>query len=686
MQNVFYMSPTHRAVYENLKKQLKPLVQEAYQQVANQPKHALTKTDVELFWVRLERYFVDFYDAFQRLYSHRSDFEQQLLVIGKLLIASYVNRNGNLKQLDLEREITPEWFERETMVGGIYYVDLFAGTLKGVEQHIPYFEELSINYVHLMPLLKPRIGPNDGGYAVEDYTKVNPELGTMQDLEELSAQFRERGISLCIDVVVNHTAKEHEWAKHAMAGDPEYLDYYLTFDDRTLPDAYEKTLPEVFPDFAPGNFTYYPEMAGGKGKWVWTTFNEFQWDLNYANPNVFKGIMAYMLYLANRGVDVLRLDAVPFMWKRMGTDCQNQPEVHDIVQAFRALMRIVAPAVIFKAEAIVSPYQLVSYLGTGIHTGRECEIAYHNSLMVLLWSSLASRKVNLMTYSLQQMPPAPPDTTWVTYIRLHDDIGWAVTDENAAAVGENGFLHRQFLNQFYSGDFLNSFARGQVFQFNPATGDGRMSGMTASLAGLEKALQENNATEIDMSIRRIMLLYSIIFSYGGIPLIYSGDEIGLLNDHGYLQNPAKAKDNRWMHRPPMDWATAENRHDPNTVGGRIFNEMLDLVAARKSTPQIHATASVQAIWTGNDHVFGFLRYSLSSGKLLALSNFSEQPQSINTNLIREQGFILEQVRDVRLANRPLLVETPLLSPDHNQLTLKPYQVVWLVTNDFNPNR
>jgi len=662
MQNMAYMRPATRTAFCHFREGLEPLLQAQSQ--------TLNTRDQDLFLIRLERYFADFYEPFARLYQARPDFETQLAKLGPLLIEHYANRAESLKKLDLERQLTPEWFQHETMVGGIYYVDLFAGTLRGVRQHLPYLQELGLNYIHLMPLLKPRPGLNDGGYAVMDYCQTNPELGTMADLEALTAELRANNMSLCIDLVVNHTAKEHEWANRARAGEQEYLDYYLTFDDRTLPDAYEKTLPEVFPEFAPGNFTYYPEM----GKWVWTTFNEFQWDLNYTNPTVFREMLTYMLFLANKGVEILRLDAVPFMWKRLGTNCQNQPEVHELLQAFRALVRIVAPGVIFKAEAIVAPQDLISYLGTGQHTGKECELAYNNSLMVLLWSSLASRKVNLMTHTLRQMPATPIGTTWITYVRLHDDIGWAIDDENAAAVGENGFLHRQFLNQYYSGEFPGSFSRGEIFQFNPTTRDGRMSGMTASLAGLEKALADKDPTELEMAIRRILLLYSVIFSYGGIPLIYMGDELGLLNDYSYRQNLHKADDNRWLHRPAMPWVLAAQRHNLDTLAGRLFSKMQQLIKARCRTSQLHSAASVATLWADNPHIFAYLRYHPAYGRLLALANFSEQPQIISNSLLVENG-LSGHICDVSQ------LDCPPVAVYNGQLLLEPYQFRWLIQKE-----
>ena len=663
MQNILYMPPATRQALKQVKIGLETRLQ---------TQTRLDKRDHQIFMTRLERYWPDFYEAFEHIYGQRPDFAQHLTGLVQTTLEAYLKRADDLRLLDLEREITPDWFQREKMVGGIYYVDLFAGTLKGVHQHLDYIRDLGLNFIHLMPLLQPRPGQSDGGYAVADYYQVNERLGTMSDLATLAAELRQSGISLCIDLVVNHTAKEHEWAQKAMAGDPKYLDFYLTFDDRSLPDQFEKTLPEVFPDFKPGNFTYYPGMAG-TGKWVWTTFNEFQWDLNYTNPAVFQGMLDYMLFLANQGVDVLRLDAVPFMWKRLGTDSQNQPEVHDLLQAWRALVRMAAPSTIFMAEAIVPPYLLLPYLGVGRHAGKECDIAYHNSLMVLLWSTLATRQVALMTHSLQGIPPAPAGTTWITYVRCHDDIGWAVTDENAATVGESGFWHRRFLNEFYSGEFVGSFARGEVFQFNPRTGDGRMSGMTASMAGLEKGLQNHDPNEIDLAIRRIWLLYSVVFSYGGLPLIYMGDEIGLLNDPAYLQDPLKKDDNRWLHRPFMPWTQANERHDQATIAGRVWAGLRTLIEARQRTPHLHGDGSVRPVWTDNPHVFAYVREH-PIGPMIALCNFSEEAHLVSADVVWQNGMggYLQDI--LPTAPQPLYVTD-------NKILLEPYRAMWIVQQE-----
>jgi amylosucrase len=598
------------------------------------------------------------------LYGDDPRFAAQWPALLEAIARTAAGRAGPLRALDHEREITQDWLQREQAIGYVTYVDRFAGTLEGVRKRLPYLRELGISYLHLMPLLRARPEPNDGGYAVVDYGAVEPALGTMDDLRALADELRDAGMALCIDVVLNHTAREHPWAQAALAGDARALAFYRTFADRAEPDAYELTLPEVFPATAPGSFTWEPALE----RWVWTTFNAYQWDLDYTNPEVFVAMAGAMLELAGAGVDVLRLDAVPFLWKRKGTNCQNQPEVHELLQAFRAAMRIAAPAVAFKAEAIVSPRDLVGYLGAGRHEGKECDLAYHNVLMVLGWSALASGRVALLTHALRSMPPVPPRAGWVTYVRCHDDIGWAITEEDAGAVGEDGYQHRRFLADFYAGDFPASFARGARFQPDPRTGEARTSGTAASLAGLEAALESGDELALELALRRILLLYALAFAHGGLPLIYMGDELGLRNDPNWGADPAHREDNRWMHRPPMDWAAAARRGDPDSVEGRLWEGLRRLAAARRATRAAHAQAAAELLWTGNDHVFGLLR-SKAGQRLLLLANFTAERQPIGLAVVHERG--LQLTADAAQADgRPAVVQGDVL-------VLEPYQHLWL---------
>jgi amylosucrase len=633
------------------------------QQVAQDPTFArLYKYQQNQFFQRLEVYWDDLIRPLHYLYGHLNSFEPWLADTITRVGRAYAQRPHELQLLDEKRLLQPDWYQKPTMLGYVAYTDRFAGDLNGVAGKIEYLNELGVTYLHLMPLLQPRPGANDGGYAVMSYRQVNPKLGSMKDLTNLATQLRRNDISLCIDLVCNHTAKEHEWAQKARAGDPDYQNYYLMFPDRTLPDAYEETLPEIFPDFKAGNFTYYEDLD----KWVWTTFNEYQWDLNYQNPAVFSEMLEIMLYLANQGVEILRLDAVAFMWKRLGTDCQNQPEAHLLLQAFRALSRLAAPGLLLKAEAIVSPPQLIPYLGRGVAANKECHLAYHNVLMVMLWSCLAERKAVLATKALQNMPSIPSSSSWVTYVRCHDDIGWAITEEDAAQVGIDGYAHRTFLSDFYTGRFPGSFAAGTTFQFNPKNNDRRINGSLASLAGLETAVTHANWSEVEMAIRRILLLHNLIFAYGGIPLLYMGDEIGQLNDHSYLEDPDLANDSRWIHRPFMDWDKAAERHDPQTVTGRIYLGLCQLIEARKRTALLHAETAVYPTWTHNDHVLGLLRDN-PRGRLLILANVTEEPQIASHDRLHQLGF--SGLLYDRLTEKPINM--------WQDVTLEPYQVVWL---------
>src|SRR3954471_7575479 len=616
------------------------------------------------FAVRFERWFGDMLGPLHAVYGNDERFADAFRALLRAVADAAAARPTELRALDHEREITPDWLHREQAIGYVAYVDRFAGTLAGVRERLPYLRELGAGYLHLMPLLRARPAPNDGGYAVADYGAVEPALGTMDDLRALAADLRGAGMALCVDVVLNHTAREHEWARAAMTGDARKLAYYRTFADRAEPDAYEVTLPEVFPDTAPGSFTRVPELE----RWVWTTFNEYQWDLDWSNPEVFVAMAGVILDLAAAGVDGVRLEAVPFLWKRRGADCTNQPEVHDLLQALRSVVRIAAPGVAFKAEAIVSPHQLVAYLGVGRHEGKECDLAYHNVLMVLLWSALASRRVALMTHTLRAMPRVPPLAGWVAYVRCHDDIGWAITEEDAGAVGEDGYLHRRFLADFYAGAFPGSFARGARFQPDPRTGEARTSGAAASLAGLEQALEAGDETGVELAIRRVLLLYAVAFAHGGLPLIYMGDELGLRNDHGYEADPARANDNRWMHRPPMDWAAAERRNDPASVEGRLWAGLRRLVAARRATRAVHAQGHGEPFWTGNDHVFGLLREHAGE-RLLVLASFAPEPQAVHMDMARDRGFAASAAA-AEPDGRPLRVEG-------NFVVLAPYQHLWL---------
>jgi glycosidase len=601
-----------------------------------------------LFAQRLEQYFPDVFHLLYDIYGQRYDFWYHLEQILITTVHMYCDRPADLKALDQQRERDPEWFHSEKMVGGVCYVDLFAGDLSGLRQKISYFKELNLTYLHLMPLFRCPEDNSDGGYAISSYRDVHPALGTTDQLRDLARELRREGISLVLDFVFNHTSDEHTWALKALDGDEYYQGYYLMFPDRALPDQYERNLREIFPENAPGSFTYRPEID----KWVWTTFNNFQWDLNYANPEVFRAMLGEMLFLANVGTEVLRLDAVAFVWKQMGTPCEGLPQVHTLVRAFNALTRIAAPAMLFKSEAIVHPAEVARYIDL-----KEAPISYHPTLMALLWEALATRKINLLHHSMQRRFALPDGCAWVNYTRCHDDIGWTFADEDAWELGINGFDHRQFLNQFFTGRFPGSFARGKPFNYNPRTLDMRISGMGASLAGLEYAHETGNDRFREFALSRIELIFSVIVSAGGIPLIYLGDEIAMMNDYTYAGDPNKSDDSRWVHRLAFDWERAALRDDPETDAGRIFQTVRKLIGLRRSNPAF-ANGVSQFFDTRNEHVLGYVR----GGQVLILANFSETDQSVRVGWI---------------PNNPVDLITGTAYPRHKPISLAPYQFIWL---------
>jgi amylosucrase len=605
---------------------------------------------------RLAKHWPRLFRLLLELYGDRYDFYYHAQQVLNTCAEGFHQRESSLRKLDSQRINEPDWFQSERLVGGALYVDLFSDNLGKLREHIGYFQRLGITYLHLMPLFAVRPGNNDGGYAISNYRSVDPRLGTIDDLKKLADELRAVGIVLVLDFVFNHTSDDHYWAQQAQAGDREYQDFYFMFPDRTMPDQYEQNLREIFPTIRRGNFTWHDGMH----RWVWTTFNSFQWDLNYSNPAVFNAMAGEMLFLANTGVDILRLDAVAFIWKQMGTGCENLPQAHLIIQAVNAVSQIVAPGLLFKSEAIVHPDEVTKYISP-----EECQISYNPTLMALLWESLATREVKLLRQSLRHRHQLPEDTTWVNYLRCHDDIGWTFDDEDAAAVGINAYDHRQFLNKFYTGQFEGSFARGIPFQHNEATGDMRISGTMASLAGLEQAIEEDDDAKKETAIRRIMLLHGVTLSIGGIPLLYMGEEWGVINDYDFAKDPAKAGDSRWVHRPKMKWEYLDELEQDGSIRKRIFGSIANLIELRKSIPAISGLR-MDLINCENPHVLGFIRTHQGS-RIIVLANFADTQQTISGNILRNTGlgrFFKDQFSGEVLSTS-------------KSIALDGYQLVWL---------
>jgi len=620
-----------------------------------------TRGDVEVWTetieARLAEHWQRFFGLLYRLYGDHYDFYFYLENITLTAVDCWLERPDDLYEPDRRRELDPGWHHSERMVGGSLYVDLFAGDLVRLRERIPYFQELGLTFLHLMPLFASRDGNSDGGYAISDYRAVDPRLGTIDDLRELAAACRKAGISLVLDFVFNHTSDDHAWAIRAQEGDREHMDYYHLYENRTIPDQYERTLREIFPTAHRGNFTWHPGMQ----RWVWTTFNTFQWDLKYANPEVFRAMSAEMLFLANTGVEILRLDAVAFIWKQMGTGCENLPEAHLLIQAFNALCRIAAPGLVFKSEAIVHPDEVLRYIDGG-----ECQLSYNPMLMALLWESIATRETQLLRQSLSHRQSLPPGTAWVNYLRCHDDIGWAFDNADAEAVGIQPDDHRDFLNRFYTGQFEGTFSTGIPFQHNEDTGDMRISGTAASLAGLEQALQRKDPVLADLALHRLHLMYGVICSIGGNALIFLGEEWAVLNDYSYREQPDKAEDSRWVHRPKTDWELYEKEVcQPGTLHHRHYEGLRSLFHERKRQAALQG-ATMRLLPCENIHVLGYLREH-GGHRLAVLANFSDQEQETDLSGWRSEG-LSHYFKDV-FTDRTV--------SSHGAVKLAPYEMLWL---------
>ena len=573
--------------------------------------HAAGTLD-DAFLARFDTHFPTLHALFVQLYGDRDDGREALAAVVALTAASWAERPAALKALDTEREADPDWFESERMLGGVCYADRYAGGLAGIRDQIPYFQELGLTYLHLMPLFARPDGNNDGGYAVSSYREIDPALGSMAELTALAADLRDAGISLVLDFIFNHTSDEHEWAQKAVAGEPGYEDFYLIFPDRTLPDQYERTTREIFPDDHSGSFIQLPD-----GRWIWSTFYHFQWDLNYASPAVFRAMAGEMLFLANQGVEILRMDAVAFIWKRLGTPCESLPEAHLLLRAFNAVLRMGAPSLLFKSEAIVHPDEVIEYISPG-----ECQLSYNPLQMALTWEALATRDPRLLQQALERRHALPPGTAWVNYVRSHDDIGWTFADEDAAEFGIDGFWHRRFLNDFYVGRAPGTFARGVPFQENPKTGDARVTGTTASLAGIE--IGDDGGED------RAVLAHAIQFSTGGIPLLYLGDEVAQLNDYSFLDKPDEANDSRWVHRPHRPAKAYDERTDAETPAGRVFARLMRLIEVRRATPEFAGNALLP-FHVREPSVLAFQRPGTEwyYPRILVLANVGDHPAHID---------------------------------------------------------
>ncbi len=603
------------------------------------------------FEERLSVYYDELKWLYCELYGERYDCLASFLD----MLKTYDHRRSEtLKERDHMRREDPQWYKRNDLSGMMLYVDAFAGDLKGVQEKLDYFTETGVNYVHLMPLLDTFDGKSDGGYAVADFRKIKPALGTMEDLEKLTSLCHEKGINICMDFVMNHTSEEHEWAKRARAGEQVYQDRYFFFDDFTVPAIYEQYCPQVFPTTAPGNFTWLEDV----GKYVMTTFYPYQWDLNYQNPVVLEEMTANLLNLANQGVDILRIDAVPYIWKELYTNCRNLKQVHTIVRILRMVTEIVCPGVLLLGEVVMEPSKVVPYFGTVEKP--ECHMLYNVTTMASTWHTVATRDVRLLKRQMDILASLPKEYTFLNYLRCHDDIGWGLDYDWLRQFGMEEVAHKRYLNDFFTGKREEYFGRGELYNDDPRLGDARLCGTTASLCGIEKFSYEGNEELIRRSIRCDLMLHAYMYTQSGIPILYSGDEIGQENDYEYHKDPLKWEDSRYIHRGSMDWEKAKKRDDKESIEGEIYQSIRQMIRLRSAYRVFETGADIWTLETYDDHVLAIGRY-LDGEKLIALFNFSEEWK---TAWIQEKDGVY----------------TDLFSGDQmeaDSVTLQPYGYRWL---------
>ena len=637
-------------------------------EIMTELKPDIKKESIRHFYTRLGANFYSIYTLFHYLYGDRDDFRTQAQRLVETMARQYILRPDEFKRRDIERERDHNWFLSQEWVGMALYSDGFAGDLKTLTTRASYFQDLGVNMVHVMPIMACPSGHSDGGYAVSDYRQVDQRVGNLDDLDELAQELRKRDILLTLDVVLNHTSDEHEWALRAKQGEDKYQDYYYVFPNREIPDMFEQTMPEIFPDTAPGNFTW----IDGMDKWVMTVFKNYQWDLNYSNPAVFIEMLDIILFWANHGADIVRLDAVAFLWKKIGSTCQNEREAHLILQLMKDCCQVTAPGVLFIAEAIVAPVEVAKYFGEDAINAKECEIAYNATFMALLWDAVATKTTQLLNQGIKSLPVKLERATWLNYIRCHDDIGLGFDDADIRLAGYDPVPHRRFLIDYFTGEYPDSFARGMPFGHNAKTGDARISGSLASLVGLEVALERGDPKEIDDAIKVIILLHGMIMSFGGIPLLYYGDEIGTTNDYRYVEDERKSGDTRWMHRPTFNWVKAELRNSHNTTENRIFQALKKMIAVRKETPAFADFNNRELRDSGNPHLFSFCRinpYHVSD-RVLVVGNFDARPQHMEVSDIIQTGFVQQtQLYDLYSGEKPAMFK--------NALVIPPYRFYWL---------
>ncbi len=593
-----------------------------------------------LFYMRLIANIATIHQLYSALYAHHDRSQEVFSQLIQSIVEAYTNRPAALKQKDAEKAQEEYWFLSNNTVGMSLYVDRFCTNLVGLPPKLDYFKKLGVNFLHLMPIFQSPQRESDGGYAVSDFRKIDQRFGTIDDLKKVVAVMGEEKMYLMIDIVLNHTSHQHEWAKKAKQGEKEYQDYFYMYDDRLIPDQFEQKMPEIFPESAAGSFTFVPECS----KWVMTVFHNYQWDLNYTNPVVFREMLDIIFFYANLGVDILRIDAPAFIWKKIGTSCQNLPEAHTILRLIKQCVQVATSGMALLGEAIVAPKEIMKYFGTENFITQECDMAYNATQMAVQWDALATGDTRIMLAAQKDILTKPYGTTWLTYTRCHDDIGLGYEDSSIIEGGFNPYYHRKYLKDYYSGIYEESPAKGALFSVNPKTQDARISGSLASLCGLEKALETNNKQEITLSIKKILLMQACSFFIGGIPMIFYGDEAGYTNDYSYLREEAKSYDNRWLHRPMIDWEKNNKIDIKDTVENQIFVATQRLIKLRKNIPVVADYSNLAWLNPHNIHVAGYLR-AWAAQRLYCIFNFSRHVSYLTWYAFKEHGVVPTRLYD-----------------------------------------
>ena len=592
------------------------------------------KKDQEIFQERLNHH----HDELRWLYTELYHNDDMFAELCDQMYQYFTARRRALKNRDLEREKNPDWFRQKDMLGMMLYIDNFAGNIKGVSAKLPYLKECNVNCLHLMPFLDTPKGRSDGGYAVADFRKVRPDLGTMEDLSALADKCHKNGMNLCMDFVMNHTSEDHEWAKKARQGDGEYMSRYFFYNNREIPDEYEKTVPQVFPTTAPGNFTWLPDI----GHYVMTTFYPYQWDLNYGNPRVFNEMMYNFLFLANQGMDVIRIDAVPYIWKELGTPCRNLKQVHTIVRMMRMIAEIVCPSVVLLGEVVMEPEKVVPYFGTVEKP--ECHMLYNVTTMATTWNSIATRDIRLLKKQMDIVNSLPKQYTFLNYLRCHDDIGWGLDFATLKDWGMDEPAHKRYLNDFFTGKHPGSDSRGELYNDDPVTQDARFCGTTASMCGIEAALFEKNDEKLERGIREDLMLHAYMLTQSGIPMLYSSDEVGRLNDYSYKDDPDKAADSRYIHRGAFQWDLAKKRKSKTSVEGQIFQTLSRMEQIRRQESVFDKDCDVYTYDVHDDSILCILRQK-GNERFIGIFNFSD---SEKTAWMQEEGTFRDLITDQTL--------------------------------------